>query len=140
MSPRDTFDEKYLDVLQNIEFALMSIYRAHSEMTDWDALDAVQAMIRSFTAETRKQPTPAFRLRPIAQEAYDAVKGVCEWRLGRAPAELTGEQGQPIDMPMTAKTFDEIIACLKRIRRSIQMWQKEGGRRGYFNFVSQFVK
>ncbi len=33
-----------------------------------------------------------------------------------------------------------MIACLKRIRSSIQLWNKEGGRRGYLNFVSQFVR
>ncbi|GAB4274994.1 MAG: hypothetical protein Kow0080_23890 [Candidatus Promineifilaceae bacterium] len=39
----------------------------------------------------------------------------------------------------TALTVSEIIACLKRIQRSIEMWQKEGGRRGYFEFINQFL-
>jgi len=38
------------------------------------------------------------------------------------------------------KTLDEIIACLQRILRSIELWQRERGQRGYYDFVSQFVR
>lgn len=38
----ETFEEKYEDVLQNIEFALVQAYGAHPEMTDWDAREAVR--------------------------------------------------------------------------------------------------
>ncbi len=50
------------------------------------------------------------------------------------------EKGDEANVPMTPKTVDEMIAYLQRISRSIEMWEKEGGRRGYFNFVSRFVK
>jgi hypothetical protein len=41
---------------------------------------------------------------------------------------------------MTPKTVDEIITCLKRIQKSIRRWNKEGGRQGYLNFISEFVR
>jgi type I restriction enzyme, R subunit len=42
--------------------------------------------------------------------------------------------------PMIAPiTLAEIIACLKRVRKSIELWRKEGGRRGYYDFVSPFL-
>ena len=37
-------------------------------------------------------------------------------------------------------TVEEIIACLKRIRKSVEGWYKRGGRRGYYEFIQQFVK
>jgi hypothetical protein len=37
------------------------------------------------------------------------------------------------------KTVEEMIACLKFIRRSIERWNKRGGQRGYLDFVSQYV-
>ena len=132
------FDEKYTDVLQNIEFALMQTYRAHHEMTDWEAHDAVKGLIRMYQAETRGRAAPTLRLNSIAQEAYDNVKTMVDWRMGRGQALVP--EGQPVDVPMTPKTVDEIIACLKTILSSIELWQKERGRRGYFDFVSQFVK
>ena len=36
-------------------------------------------------------------------------------------------------------TRDEIIACLKRVRKSIHLWTREGGRQGYLTFVSRFI-
>jgi hypothetical protein len=35
---------------------------------------------------------------------------------------------------------DVIIACLKRIRKSVEKWNKQGGRQGYLTFVEQFVR
>jgi hypothetical protein len=50
------------------------------------------------------------------------------------PAEGGAVIPQP--KPITA---DEIVACLKRIRKSVQRWTKEGGRRGYLTFVEGYV-
>ena len=132
------FDEKYTDVLQNIEFALMQTYRAHKEMTDWEARDAVKGLIRMYQAEARGRAVPALRLNSLAQEAYDNVKAMADGWLGRS--QMSVPQGQSLDVPVTPKTVEEIIACLKTILSSIELWQKERGRRGYFEFVSQFVK
>lgn len=133
----ETFEEKYGDVLQNIEFALVQTYRAHAEMTDWHTLDALDALIHTYRAEAGGHLAPPVSLTPFAQEAFDAVKAMCEWRLGRQ--HLVDEKGAPVDTEMKPKTVDEIIACLKRVRRSVEKWQKRGGRRGYFDFVEQFL-
>jgi hypothetical protein len=131
------FEKKYQDVLHNIEMALVQVYREQDEMTDWEALTAVNGLIRTYTAEQRSRTTPNLKLDELAQEAFDNVQFMCEWRLGRA--HLEDETGQAIDMSMEPKTVSEIVACLKRIRKSIEMWQKESGRRGYFNIVSQII-
>lgn len=133
----EKFEEKYEDVLQNIEFALVQVYRAHKEMTDWEARDAVNALIRTYKAELHRRGMPSLHLNPLAREVYDNVKGMCEWRLGRE--QMLEEKGRPMNLPLTPKTLDEIIACLQRVLRSIELWQRERGRRGYYNFVSGFV-
>jgi len=132
----ETFEEKYEDVLQNIEFALVQTYRAHAGMTDWQALDALDALIRTYQAETRGGPASSPRLGGYAQEAYEGMRKMCEWRLGRE--HFVDEEGERVDTEMKPKTVDEIIACLKRVRRSVEKWQKRGGRRGYFDFVQEF--
>ena len=63
---------------------------------------------------------------------------MCEFRLGRT--ELSTQEGQPVDADMEPKSLDEIIACLKRVQKSIRRWHKQAGRRGYLDFVSQFVE
>lgn len=134
----EPFEKKYEGVLQNIEFALVQEYNAHPEMTDWDAQEAVNGLIRAYQTEARGKPIPALKLAPLHQEIYDAVQAMCEWRLGRE--QMLDDQGAPVAAEMKPRTIDEIVACLKRIRRSIEMWNKELGRRGYYDFVSDYVR
>ncbi|HEX6385877.1 MAG TPA: hypothetical protein VF177_14500 [Anaerolineae bacterium] len=131
------FEEEYQDVLQNIEFALVQVYREHDDMTDWEAEQAINGLIRTYTAEERSRSEPNLRLQPLAEEAYDRVVAMCEWRLGRT--QLVDESGEEVDLLIEPVTVSEMVDCLKRVRRSIQMWRKEGGRRGYFEFVGQFL-
>ncbi len=134
----EKFEDQYLDVLQNIEFALVTVYRQHAQMTDLDASDALNALIRGYHAETRGRAAPDAKLNALAQEAYLNVKAMCDWRLGRET--MKDERGQTVGAELTPKTRDEIIACLKRIRRSVELWHQQGGRRGYYDFVSEFVR
>lgn len=138
MTHDQRFEEKYLDVLQNIEFGITNVYRQHPELTNWDALEAIQALIRHYTAEMQNRTPPTVRLSELSQLVLDSVSAMCEWRLGRR--QLSTKDDQPVALEMEPKTVDEIIACLKRTRKSIQFWEKKGGRQGYLNFVSEFVR
>jgi hypothetical protein len=131
------FQEQYMDILQNIESALVSVYRQHEDMSDYNADKAVEALIRLYRAEETGHPAPAPRFQPIDQAAYDQVKRVCEWRLGRE--KFLDEKGRAVNMDLRLLSLEEIIACLKKVQKSIRYWQKEGGRRGYFFFVERFL-
>ncbi len=133
------FEDQYLDVLQNIESGIVSVWKKHPEMTDWDAQNAVEGLLRTYQAQARQRREPVLRLAPLAQETFDAVGEMCDWRLGRRALVRTDDKGKSEDIPTDTVTLDEMIACLKRIRSSIELWNKEGGRRGYLNFISQFV-
>ena len=41
--------------------------------------------------------------------------------------------------PLRPLSLDEVIACLKRIRKSVQKWNRQAGRRGYLQFVAKYV-
>jgi len=130
-------EEEYLDVLQNIEAEIAQVYQEHPRLTDWDVLDAVEALIRHYTAEARHKPPPTIRLSDLAQRVFNAAEAICEWRLGRK--QLFTEDDQPADLEIEPITATEIIACLKRIRKSIRFWDKKGGRQGYLDYVSEFI-
>ena len=138
MDADQSFEDKYLDVLQNIEFGIVRVYQERPELTDWDSLDVIEALIRGYTAEVRGRSRPNIRLSDLPLLVFDSVEAMCEWRLGRG--RLSAEGNQPVDVEMEPKTIDEIIACLKRIRKSIKRWNKVGGRQGYLNFISEFVR
>jgi hypothetical protein len=132
-----TFEDKYNDVLRSMEIALVQAYREEEEMTDWETLTAVNGLIRMYTAvEHRRQP-PKLKMTALAQRSFTELKLVCDGWLGQTP--IFDEAGKMQELGDDALSVAEVIACLKRIRKSVEMWQKEGGRRGYFEFVDQFL-
>src|SRR5260370_15337152 len=123
-------EEQYLDLLENIEFAIAMEHRKDESILDQDARDAVAALVRHYEAEQEKRTLGARRLSARAEKIFGAVLSMCEWRLGRAP----GPDGSPPERTST-RSMDDILYCLRRIRKSIDLWTKEGGRQGYLKFV-----
>ena len=132
----DSFEDRYMDVLQNIESAIVGTYRQHPELSDRNVKDVLDVLIRSYQIEARGHSLPAPRFSSPTKELYENVRSMCNWRLGKE--SLTDESGQPLELEISPQTTAEIIACLKRIRLSLKI-HKSGGRRGYLDFASQFV-
>ena len=134
----EKIEEKFPDVLQNIEFALVGVFREHDKLTDYGADYAVENLIKQYTAELLgRTPPPLPNFPPHEQEAYDNVKAMCEWRLGRAEAEDDSARKVKLGKPIA---LEDLIACLKRIRSSIKFWTKKLGRRGYYECVKGYIK
>jgi hypothetical protein len=128
-------EDEYFDVLQNLEWAIVNEFRGDPSILDLDARDATHALVRHYEAESESRSAPGARLSDRARRIFDAVRSICEWRLGRAsaPDKLPSE----LDKTLTAA---ELVLCLKRIRKSVDYWTKEGGRQGYLNFVAEYVR
>ena len=133
-------EEEFMDVLQNIEFALVTVYKEDEGMTDYEAEKAINSLIRLYTAEQRKRADPDLDLSGPAELAFERAKVMCELRLGREKLQLGDENKGSFDPYMEPIALNDLIACLKRIRRSIQKWNRDYGRRGYYDFVRQFVR
>lgn len=138
---KDEFFDKYGDVMQNIEFAVMQVYASHPELLDFQVDKVLNGLIRGYTAQQRGRAEPKLKLNPLEQDLYNQVKTMCTWRLGQVTKEDAGIahqiQSEKGDNP-PPKTVDEIIACLKRIRRSVDFWTKDRGRRGYLDYVKNY--
>lgn len=130
------FEDKYLDVLQNIEHAIVSTYDDNPGLTDSSVMLSIESIIDTYRAENIGRDPRNFMLSDIEQVLFGKIKEVCEWRLGRAKMNMVYENADtPEPEP---KSVDEIILCLKRIAKSAKKWNKRGGSQGYLNFVSQF--
>lgn len=134
------FEDQYMDVLQNIEFGIMQVYREHPDLTDHNVDKALNGLIRVYQAQLREQSAPKLALRELEQQVYDAVKHMCDWRMGKSGSQDDdGEDSDALPEDIEPKTSDEIIACLKRIRKSINLWTKQGGRQGYLYYIASFL-
>lgn len=128
-------EDTHLDVLQNIEFAIVSVYRKHSGLRDLDVMRALDALIDVYRTETRGHSPKDISLPKPEGTVFQRVKDMCELRLGRQVAPTR------VHMPFEGdKTASDILACLRKIRRSAERWNKRGGEQGYVQFVSEFVK
>lgn len=130
-------EEQYLDDLQNIEAAIVSVYEDQPTLLDVDVLDALDALIRTYTWEKEARGTPTVRLSERAQQVYDFSRRICEWRIGRqslSQSKVHREKERPVEI-----TLPEILVCLQQIRRSARFWHNQGGRQGYLNYVRQFL-
>lgn len=129
-------DEQYLDVLQNIESAIISVYDENSTLLDLDVQEALDGLIRTYTWEDDNRGVPTLRLSTRAQLVYNGVHHMCDWRLGRQSLDPSLFSRQ--NSSLKAITLPEILACLKHIRQSVRFWNKENGRQGYLTYVRQF--
>lgn len=131
-------EKDYLDVLQNIEFAIVSGHQRQPALVDFDVDAALNALIAHYQAQAQGRSARQPNLNERAKQVYEAVQAMCDWRLGdetRLSADMKrrGPRPEPV-------TTDVIVACLKRIRKSVERWNKEGGRQGYLTFVERFVR
>lgn len=131
------FQEENLDVLQNLEFAIVEVWRAHPEMTDYTAQRAYEAARQFYRAEHRGQPPKPPALTGLDATAFAALKQMCEFRLGRAagPPPPEGEV-----VPVTPISLEKLISCLQELAKSVERHTRSGGRQGYLQFIDGFLK
>ena len=131
------FDDQYLDVLQNIEFSIITVYHQYPDLTDYDVDNVLNILIRTYRFQQQNREFSRPIMKPSVEQMYEGVRQMCEWRLGREkfPSTIRKPKG-PLPTPVS---LDEIIVCLKRIRKSVDLWNKQGGRRGYLEYIDQFI-
>lgn len=131
------FEEDYLDVLQNLEFAIISVYREHSGLMDYEVEKVLNALIVAYQAEQQPRVIKPVVFTALAQQVYTRVHAMCEWRLGREALSNAGADGEVF--PPELLSLETLIACLKRIRKSVQKWSARDGRQGYLRFVNEYI-
>src|ERR1035437_10940395 len=107
-------EDEYLDVLQNLEWAIVNEFRQDRSILDLDARDAVNALVRHYEAEAESRSASGAPLSERARRIFEGVRKMCEWRLGRAPAPDNPPSG--LDPTVTAAGTG---LCLQRIRQSV---------------------
>lgn len=129
-------EEEYADVLQNIEAAIVEVFRNNTQVVDRDVLAAVEALIKTYKRSVSRSGLPSPGPPGRAGSVYNQCLRICEWRLGKRPFEdgkLEESDPKPGEL-----SVDEIVLCLQRLRKSIRFWHAQAGPRGYLKYVQQF--
>lgn len=146
MNKRES-EEKYIQVLHNIEMGIVSVYRENENMTDWDALRGLETVLKHYQSKIKDREPKVISLNPLAQTTYERVLEICEMTLSNQPMLVEVNENLlgflPVkkkkEIPADPKTMEEVIICLRRVRDSIQFWTKEAGRQGYLMYIDQFL-
>ena len=131
-------EDQYIDVLQNIELGIVITYKNNPGMSDPEVIRMLEALIDKYTAEKIGRPLRHFSLSEVEQTLLENVRRICEWRLGRGTMTDSPEKAR--EMEPNPITIDEIVLCLKRVLKSVKRWNEDGGRRGYLDFIIQYVE
>jgi len=76
-------EDVHLDVLQNIEFAIISVYRKQHDLRDVEVMRALDALIDVYRAEARGHTPKDMSLTGPEGMVFQRTKEMCEYRLGR---------------------------------------------------------
>jgi hypothetical protein len=131
-------EERHPDILQNIEFAIVAVYRENPDLRDADAIQALEALTKYFRQKSRgSDPDLPNDLSSQAGNIFAAVLDVLSIRDGLK--EATPKR------PSFSRAFREpsqeeiFLACLRKIEKSARRWNKRNGERGYLNFVMEYL-
>ncbi len=129
MTPKD----EDLPILQNLEFTIAQLWRAHPEMTDYTALRVYESAFQWYRSESRgATPKPA-TFSGLDGQALEALMGTCEFLLGRRALEAAeGEKVGPVPL-------EQLVACLRELGKSVERHTQMSGRRGYLTFIDKYV-
>lgn len=125
--------EDKLDVLQNLEFSIVEVWRAHPEMTDYTAHRAYEAAFQLYRAEQRGHPPKRPTLTGLDAAAFESLQAMCEFRLGRR-ADSFPDAGNIPAVPV-----EQIVDYLRELARSVERHTKIDGRQGYLSFIDKFL-
>ena len=130
-----SFEKQYAFALQSLEFAVVQVYRQNNELVDEQVDTALEWVYKTYRAEDRGRTLPD-PLEGVPLETAEHLQATSEVLLGRAA--VVGPDGEMIQSNREPMTLDEVAKCLKRLRKSVRLWTKTGGRTGYLAYVDQF--
>ena len=130
-------EDEFLDVLQNLEIAILQVYHEHPELIDSEVSRTLQALSDVYVAETLGRSPRDFKLSPLENRLLSRIQDMAEWRLGRRSSPEGNELHVAAAPPPI--TTEDLLACMDRILKSVRKWNKHYGVRGYLDFIKDHV-
>lgn len=130
-------EDRHPDILQNIEFMIVRVYKENSVLRDKNVIVALGALKKYYHALATSRTTAAPNLDGLELEVFENVQTILENR-----RETKDQEDKPKRFSRAFKepSQDEIfLACLRKIEKSANRWTKERGERGYLDFVKDYI-
>ena len=126
-------EEKYEDVLQNIEFAVVSFDKKSMPLRDEHCLKAYDLLKKKYIGEMRGWKLENTVIEdPIVSELVTAIIPYSDLRLGKVAVQEPGVVFKSVD-------HNAIIKCFEKLSKSVNKWKTGKNSRRYIEFVSNFI-
>lgn len=110
---------KYIEILQPVEVYVSAFYKMYPEMYDLDVQKVYECLLKNIKAQLTNYPMPKHKLEGISNLLYEQLVEF-----------LTDISKKYLAV--------EIQSCLKQLEKSLKLWTREHGSRGYLNFIAAF--
>jgi hypothetical protein len=123
----------YLDIFQNIEFAIHTIDNTEPKKQDSEVIIAMNRLISRYEREQKKLPKLPVPLSGNSLAFFEAMESACEFRIHRTSLyEIQNDAGTTIPVRL-------ILPILKRLQSSMQLWNEKSKYRRYLTYMSNFI-
>ena len=124
--------EEFEDVLKAIETSVIKIWDENPEMTNYTVMRAYEEATAHYKALAREQTPKPVKLPGLDGKLLEAVQAACERRLNHPIVDK--------DPKSKFLSVEDLVACLRRLRKSVDFWTKRGGRTGYMEYIQGFIR
>jgi len=134
-------EDKYLDILQNIEGVIASVYREYPEMKDSQAVKSLEALDMCYRALSAKREVKMpENLDDISMGVYELVVEFLDARRSMSDIKSASDIPKRRFGALKETTLDDIyLACVRKVLKSVKRHSKIHGERGYLDFITQFT-
>lgn len=119
----DFNDDSHLDVCQNIEVGLKAQYELNPELTDTLCVFGLENAIIAIKQKSGYSTNMKISREPLIQGIIKWCVEIGEMRIGK----------------LNNLTLQEYVARIKKIRKSVVLHSSYGGKRGYYEFIKDYV-
>jgi hypothetical protein len=120
MLSKNQLAEKYVEIFKPLEVFVSAYYKQYPEIHDKDILKIYESLLKYIKAKLTNFPLPEHKLQGISKMLYE-------------------KQYQYLVEIQELYSLEEIQQCLKQLEKSVKLWNREHGSRGYLNFISHFI-
>lgn len=111
--------EKYIEILQPLEMLVSAFYKTNPNMYDSEVQKVYECLLKDIKAQLTNYPMPKHNLTGISENIYSQLTMFLESMKNTYLAE-------------------EVQACIKQLDKSLRLWTREHGSRGYLKFIAEF--
>lgn len=127
--------EEHADVLYPLELQMVQIGTDDPTLTDLHVEEAVRQLVRRYAdlaagGEANRRLPPRTDAR--ATNLFTTLVASCDWLIRRSPEP---PEAWPVSPNWKAAAVGDVVAALKRLHKSIKLWNEMGGRRGYIEYI-----